>query len=110
VWVEKVRKLGCYEAIDYKTTRFEYHVRDVDVVLDPWAVIRSEPRQDVAPGKGCVRHDDRRQARWRLADIGTSSTTELRHLVYAVFPLVQVKEALALSRSRHAAGKIVLTI
>ena len=33
--IELIRKLGCDEAIDYKTTRFEDHVRDVDVVLDP---------------------------------------------------------------------------
>src|SRR4029077_2640663 len=32
--IELIRKPGCDEAIDYKTTRFEDHVRDVDVVLD----------------------------------------------------------------------------
>ncbi|MEY2408192.1 MAG: hypothetical protein QOF48_862, partial [Verrucomicrobiota bacterium] len=33
--IKLIRELGCDEAIDYKTTRFEDHVRDVDVVLDP---------------------------------------------------------------------------
>src|SRR4029077_9792487 len=33
--IKLIRDLGCDEAIDYKTTRFEDRVRDVDVVLDP---------------------------------------------------------------------------
>src|SRR4029453_9728899 len=33
--INLIRKLGCDVAIDYKATRFEDHVRDVDVVLDP---------------------------------------------------------------------------
>jgi NADPH:quinone reductase-like Zn-dependent oxidoreductase len=47
----------------------------------------------------------------RLADIGKLiDDGKLRPLVQAVLPLEQAKEALALSRSRHVAGKIVLTI
>ncbi len=43
--------------------------------------------------------------------IAKMSTTEKgRPLVQAVIPLEQAKEALALSRTRHVAGKIVLTI
>ena len=41
----------------------------------------------------------------RLIDDG-----KLRPLLQAVFPLEQIKGALALSRTRHVAGKIVLTI
>src|SRR6266513_3927634 len=33
--INLIQKLGCDEAIDYKETRFEDFVRDVDVVLDP---------------------------------------------------------------------------
>src|SRR5204863_1316237 len=32
--IDLIRKLGCDDAIDYKATHFEDHVRDVDVVLD----------------------------------------------------------------------------
>src|SRR6266481_5433782 len=125
-----IRKLGCDEAIDYKATRFEDHVRDVDVVLDPMSsdslrrsfevlkkggilvALTEEPRQDVAREKGVratmigVKPDGQ-----RLADIGKIiDDGKLRPLVQAVLPLEQAKEALELSRGRHVAGRIVLTI
>jgi zinc-binding alcohol dehydrogenase family protein len=64
--INLIRELGCDETIDYKTTRFEDSVHDVDVVLDPqgadshrrsFAVLKKggilvalleEPRQDLA--------------------------------------------------------------
>jgi len=128
--LELIRKLGCDEAIDYKTTRFEDHVRDVDVVLDPVSAdsqrrslevlkkggilvaLTEEPRQDLARERGVratmigVRPDGRRLAEIaKIVDDG-----KLKPVVQAVFPLARVKEALELSRSRHAAGKIVLAI
>jgi NADPH:quinone reductase-like Zn-dependent oxidoreductase len=33
--IKLIRDLGCDQAIDYKATRFEDHVCNVDVVLDP---------------------------------------------------------------------------
>src|SRR6267378_8672669 len=33
--IKRIQDLGCDQVIDYKTTRFEDNVRDVDVVLDP---------------------------------------------------------------------------
>ena len=128
--IQLIRDLGCDQAIDYKVTRFEDQVRDVDVVLDPLSAdsqrrsfgvlkkggilvaLTEEPRQDLARENGVratmigVRPDGR-----RLADIGRLiDDGKLRPLVQAVLPLEQAKEALALSRSRHVAGKIVLTI
>jgi NADPH:quinone reductase-like Zn-dependent oxidoreductase len=128
--LDLIRKLGCDEAIDYKMMRFEDHVRDVDVVLDPvgadsqrrsFAVMKKggilvalteEPRQDLARDRGVraimigVKPDGRRLAEiGRLIDDGY-----LRPLIQAVVPLERVKEALQLSRDRHVAGKIVLTI
>ena len=128
--IKLIRDLGCDQAIDYKATRFEDHVRDVDVVLDPVSAdsqrrsfgvlkkggilvaLTEEPRQDLARENGVratmigVKPDGR-----RLADIGKLiDDGKLRPLVQAVLPLEQAKEALALSRSRHVAGKIVLTI
>ena len=128
--INLIRKLGCDEAIDYKATRFEDDVRDLDVVLDPvggdsqrrsfgvlkkggiLVALTEEPRQDLAREKGVratmigVKPDGR-----RLADIAKIiDDGKLRPLVQAVLPLEQAKEALQLSRSRHVAGKIVLTI
>jgi len=102
----------------------------VDVVLDPvgaetqrrsFAVLKKggilvalteEPPQDLARENGVratmigVKPDGR-----RLADIAKIiDDGKLRPLVQAVLPLEQAKEALALSRTRHVAGKIVLTI
>src|SRR6185295_11933122 len=118
------------EAIDYKTTRFEDRVRDVDVVVDPVSAdsqkrsfevlkqggilvaLTEEPRQDLAREKGVratmigVKPDGQ-----RLAEIGKIiDDGKLWPLIQVVLPLTQAKEALELSRSRHAAGKIVLAI
>src|SRR6185295_15356762 len=74
--------------------------------------LTEEPRQDFARESGVratmigVRPDG-----GRLADIGKIiDDGKLRPLVQAVLPLEQAKKALELSRSRHVAGKIVLTI
>src|SRR5882724_3782337 len=128
--INLIRKLGCDETIDYKKTRFEDYVRDVDVVIDPvsadsqrrsFAVIKKggilvalleEPRQDLARESGVratmigVKPDGR-----RLADIGKIiDDGKLRPLVQEVLPLEHAKKALELSRSRHVGGKIVLSM
>jgi NADPH:quinone reductase-like Zn-dependent oxidoreductase len=128
--INLIRKLGCDEAIDYKATRFEDQVRDVDVVLDPLSAesqrrslgvlkkggilvaLTEEPSQNLAHEKGVratmigVKPDGA-----RLAEIAKLiEEGKLRPLIQKVFPLNSAKEALELSHSRHAAGKIVLTI
>ena len=128
--INLIQKLGCDEAIDYKATRFEDHVRDVDVVLDPvsadsqrrsFAVLKKggilvalteEPRQDLAREKGVratmigVKPDGQ-----CLAEIGKLiDDGQLHPLIQAVLPLARVREALELSHTGHVAGKIVLTI
>ena len=125
-----IRELGCDQTIDYKATRFEDHVRDVDVVLDTVSAgtqsrsigvlkkggilvaLTEEPKQDLAHEKGVratmigVKPDGR-----RLADIAKIiDQGKLRPLVQAVLPLEQVKKALTLSHGGHVAGKIVLTV
>src|SRR4029077_6219437 len=115
--INLIRKLGCDEAIDYKAPRFEDHVRDVAVVLDPVSAesqkrslevlkkggilvaLTEEPRQDLAREKGVratmigVKPNGR-----RLADIGKLiDDGKLRPLIQAVLPLEQAKEALELS-------------
>ena len=128
--INLIQKLGCDEAIDYKVMRFEDYVHEVDVVLDPVSAdsqrrsfevlkrggilvaLTEEPPQDLAREKGVratmigVQPDG-----GRLAEIGKFiDDGKLRPLVQAVFRLTQAKEALELSRSRHVAGKIVLTV
>jgi NADPH:quinone reductase-like Zn-dependent oxidoreductase len=128
--ISLIRKLGCDEAIDYKLERFEDRVHDADVVLDPiggdtlrrsFAVLKrggilvslaEEPRHDRVRGDGVratmvgVKPDGSRLAKiTKHIDEGA-----LRPLIHAAIPLAQIKEALELSRARHVAGKIVLTI
>jgi NADPH:quinone reductase-like Zn-dependent oxidoreductase len=128
--IKLIQDLGCDQAIDYKATRFEDQVHDVDVVIDPvgddvqtrsfgvlkkggiLVALTEEPRQDLARKAGVratmigVKPDGQRLAEIaKLIDDG-----KLRSLVQTVLPLEQVKEALTLSRGRHLAGKIVLTI
>jgi NADPH:quinone reductase-like Zn-dependent oxidoreductase len=128
--INLIRKLGCDDAIDYAASRFEDHVHDVDVVLDPvggdsqrrsfrvlkkggvLVALTEEPRQDLAREKGVratmigVKPNGE-----RLAEIGKLiEDGKLRPVVNALFPLMDIKNALELSRSGHAGGKIVLTI
>jgi NADPH:quinone reductase-like Zn-dependent oxidoreductase len=125
-----IRTLGCDEAIDYKATRFEDYVSDVDVVLDPvsadsqrrsfgvlkkggiMVTLTEEPRQDLAHGNGVratmigVTPDGARLA----AIAAMIDDGKLRPIIEVVLPLEQAKEALKRSRGGHVAGKIVLTI
>ena len=126
--IDLIRKLGCDEAIDYKATRFEDHVRDVDVVLDPVSgdsqrrslgvlkkggilvALTEEPRQELARNSGVratmigVKPDGQ-----RLAEIGKLiDNSQLRPVIQAVLPFPRAQEALQLSRGRHVGGKIVL--
>ena len=123
-----IRALGCDQAIDYKTTRFEDQVHDADVVLDPiggptqqrsFSVLKpggilvsltEEPSKELARSHGVraamigVKPDGK-----RLAELATLiDEGKLRPHIAAVFPLDQAKQALELSRTRHIAGKIVL--
>ena len=73
--------------------------------------LTEEPRQDLARERGVrammigVKPDGR-----RLADIAKIiDDGKLRPIMQTVLPLEKAKEALELSRSRHVAGKIVLT-
>jgi NADPH:quinone reductase-like Zn-dependent oxidoreductase len=127
--INLIRKLGCDEAIDYKATRFEDHVHDVDAVLDPvsadsqrrsLAVLKKggilvalteEPPQNLAREKGVratmigVKPNGK-----RLAEIGKIiEDGKLRPLVQQTLPLGKAKDAMELSRGRHIAGKIILT-
>jgi NADPH:quinone reductase-like Zn-dependent oxidoreductase len=123
-----LRELGADEVIDYRTTRFEEAVHDVDVVLDTiggdtqersWQVLKnggilvatlgiSSPgaaNQHGVRGEGIFVHPDAAH----LTQIATLiDTGKLRPAVTTTLPLAEATRAHELSQSGHVRGKIVL--
>ena len=126
---EFVAGLGADEVLDY-TGRFEDHVHDADVVVDPvggetmarsWRVLRSggilvaiaeEPGQDHG-GRDDVRNvyfivrPDGGQLR-ELAPL--VSQQRLRPVVSAVFGLADLPAAFLAQRPARAPGKVVISV
>jgi len=125
-----LRGLGADETIDYTTTRFEDHVRAVDVVLDAvggdtvsrsWAVLRpggamisvatyipqDEPAKHRARGLFFIVEPNREQLEElaQLIDRG-----QLKTSVGRVFPLAQARQAFELALEGHNRGKLVLQV
>jgi NADPH:quinone reductase-like Zn-dependent oxidoreductase len=125
-----VRELGADAVIDYRTTRFEDAVREVDVVLDTvggetqersWGVLKKggllvstvrPPSEEAARAHG---------ARPAYIFIGPNAgwLTEIARLIDAgrvrpvigeVLPLAEARRAHELSQSGHARGKIILRV
>jgi NADPH:quinone reductase-like Zn-dependent oxidoreductase len=128
---ELVRSLGAHEFIDYRNTRFEDVVRDVDVVLDTiggdtqersWKVLRrggvmvsivQPPPEKTAAAHGVraafMREDaTRTEELIQIAQLVASGQIKVN--VETVLPLREARKAQELSQSGHAHGKIVLTI
>jgi NADPH:quinone reductase-like Zn-dependent oxidoreductase len=120
-----VRGLGADEVIDYRATRFEDAVRDLDVVFDTvggetlersWGVLRPGGRLVTVAASGEGASDPRTRAAFfivqanreqlgaiaRLIDEG-----QLRPVVDAVFPLAQVGRAY---EHRATRGKVILSV
>jgi NADPH:quinone reductase-like Zn-dependent oxidoreductase len=128
--VSAVRALGADEVIDYRATRFDEAVRDIDVVVDTvggetwersWSVLRPNgvlvsiavPR----PSPESRRPDVRAvwfvvaTSRERLTEIArVIDTGQVRPLVSGTLPLAQGRDAFDTGLHRRGAGKIVLTI
>ncbi|WP_207459713.1 NADP-dependent oxidoreductase [Azospirillum sp. SYSU D00513] len=125
-----VRDLGADEVIDYRTTRFEEAVREVDMVFDTiggetqersWGVLReggmlvsviSPPSEETARAHG-VRQDYifiGPNAAWLTEIAGLIDAGHVRPLIGEVFPLSEVRKAHELSQTGHARGKIVLKV
>src|SRR4051812_40174673 len=125
-----LRALGVETAIDYRTTRFEEVLRDVDVVLDTvgggttersWRVLRRgggagspaappppPPAQEAgARGVFFIVEPSRAQLVEiaRLIDAG-----EIRPVLEAVLPLARAREAFERGLTGHVRGKIVLRV
>jgi NADPH:quinone reductase-like Zn-dependent oxidoreductase len=125
-----LRELGVETAIDYRTTRFEEVLRDVDVVLDTiggdtmersWRVLRrggtlvsvaAPPPPEAARDAGArgiffIVKPSRVQLMEiaRLIDAG-----EIRPVLDAVLPLDRAREAFERGLAGHVRGKIVLRV
>ncbi len=126
---EFVKQLGADEVIDYKTSRFEDQVKNVDIVFDgvggdtlarSWAVLKSSGRMVTIAADGEATTDQRVKDAFfivepdqhqlvevaRLLDAGT-----LQAFVSAIFPLQDA--AIAYSRAipgKRGHGKVVLAV
>jgi NADPH:quinone reductase-like Zn-dependent oxidoreductase len=123
-----VRELGADEVIDYKATRFEKIIRNIDVLFDvvggetlerSWSVLSPGGRAVtiVAPNEAA---SDRRahdaffiveSNRAQLADVSQLlSAGGLRAFVGAVFPLKRVREAYGRAQQGGMRGKIAIQV
>jgi NADPH:quinone reductase-like Zn-dependent oxidoreductase len=125
-----LRELGADEVIDYRNTKFEKAVHDVDVVLDTiggdtqlrsWQVLKkggilvatlgiSSPeaaRDHGMRGEGVMVHPDAAQLTQiaALIDAGT-----VKPSVTTILPLAEAARAHELSQPGHVRGKIVLLV
>ena len=126
---EFVTELGAHEVLDY-SGRFEDHVRDVDVVIDPvggtatarsWPVMRSGGKlvaiaEEPDPGQGgrsdvtslyFVVRPDGGQLRELAALVDRQ---QLRPVVSTVFDLARLPEAFRAQRATRPPGKIVISV
>jgi NADPH:quinone reductase-like Zn-dependent oxidoreductase len=125
-----VKDLGADEVIDYRATRFEDAVRDVDVVLDAmagetrdrsWQVLKKggilvsilgQPSQEDAARYGVraagifVQPKPAQLAELaKLADAG-----KMRPIIERVLPLAEAARAHEMNQTEHTRGKIVLRV
>lgn len=127
--IDMVRELGADEVIDYKSTRFEQAVSNVDVVLDTqggdtrersWEVLNPggilvstvPPPPAIPPERGL--HGEMLMMQPNAAQLMEITKLldagEIRTVVERVLPLQEVRQAHELSQSGHTHGKIVLQV
>ncbi|HEX8705167.1 MAG TPA: NADP-dependent oxidoreductase [Myxococcaceae bacterium] len=128
--LEYLQSLGADQVIDYRATRFEDVVKDVDVVLDPiagdtmersWQVLKKGgilvSLLDSSAPKKAEAHGVR--GAWFLARPEADQLTELARLIDAgkirvvvseVLPLKEIRRAQELIGGKHTRGKIVLRV
>jgi NADPH:quinone reductase-like Zn-dependent oxidoreductase len=128
--LEFQRQLGVDEAIDYTTTRFEEVVHDADVVLDTiggevqqrsWKVLKPGGTLvslvEMPSAETAAAHGVRQALATADADEGVLAriaalidSGQVKPVVSTVLPLTEVRQAHALSETRHTRGKIVLQV
>ena len=124
-----VSGLGAHHVLDY-SGRFEDHVRDVDVVIDPvggtttarsWPVLRSggilvDIAEEADPAKGG--RDDVRSVFFVVRPDGGQlrelaslvDKGQLRPVMSAVFELSALAEAFGAQRGSRAPGKVIINV
>ena len=125
-----LRNLGVDEAVDYRNTKFEKVVHDVDVVLDTiggdtqqrsWQVLKKggilvttlrifPPEASLAHGvrgEEVLVHPDAAQLT-KIADLIDAG--KLKPFVNTILPLAEAARAHELSETGHVRGKIVLRV
>ena len=130
---EYLRSIGADELIDYRSTRFEDVVKNVDVVLDTVggdtlqrspAVLREGGTLltivSIPPVQACSERKlrcpspstaTREQPGEELAQLGKLfDSGDLQMTVEAVFPLEEAAKALELSEAGRARGKIIVRV
>lgn len=126
-----VRDLGADEFIDYRKTRFEEAVRDVDVVFDTvggdtqersWKVLKKggvlvsivQPPSEQSAKAHNVRGIFMREDATRTSELTQISKLiangQIKVNVETILPLRDARKAQELSQTGHARGKIVLKV
>ncbi len=123
-----VRRLGAHEVIDYRKTRFEDMVRDVDVVFDAvggdalarsWSVLKPGGKLVTVAAGGAHAGEQRvrdafmlvRADGSQLAEIGSLiDAGELRPFVAGVFPLAEARAAYARAEQGGKRGKVAVQV
>jgi NADPH:quinone reductase-like Zn-dependent oxidoreductase len=126
--VDFVRRLGADEVVDYRTTRYEKVVRDIDVVFDAvggetldrsWDVLRSGGRLVTIAAQSEAMNDPRARDAFFIVSpsreqlSGISSLLDagaLRAFVGAVFRLDQARDAYAHAQRGGMRGKVALRV
>jgi NADPH:quinone reductase-like Zn-dependent oxidoreductase len=126
--LEFVRSIGADEVIDYKTTRFERHARDIDVVFDvvggetlvrSWSVLRPGGRVVTIAAQSEAVSDQRVREAFFIVEPNRTQLVEIARLldagsirpfVEAVFPLAEARDAYACAKRGGMRGKIALQV
>jgi NADPH:quinone reductase-like Zn-dependent oxidoreductase len=128
--IAAVRELGADEVIDYRKTKFEDAVRDVDMVLDTIGKDTQERSLKVLKRGGIIVSTVQPPAQQKLDQFGVRGVmmrqkpngTQLQKIgelvatgsvkvnIEAVMPLDQARAAQERSQAGHTHGKIVLEV
>jgi NADPH:quinone reductase-like Zn-dependent oxidoreductase len=127
--IDFVKRLGADEAIDYKASRFEKDVRDVDVVFDTvggdtldqsWSVLKPDGRMITIASDSSGRADQRVKDAFFIVEPNQNQLVEiakqldaehLRAFVKATVPLQEASVAYSGGgRDNGGHGKIVITV
>ena len=125
---EFVRELGADEVLDYKTSRFEESIRDIDVVFDgvggdtlarSWGVLKPNGRLVTVAADSEGRSDERSKnsffivepKRDQLIQVGRLiDAGDLRTVVDRVLPFSAASDAYAGKVERSGRGKLVVAV